>query len=92
MIHDFLYKYLNFLYENLNFLHVNLNFLHKNLRFSMWKILLISSINFLMIHKISYYKVRVLLGVYKLAGWGGISFMVCRNNAGDWVLASSVCA
>jgi len=58
----FLYANLNFLYENLNFLYENLNFLHANLRFSLRKILQIFFMNFLMIHKISYYKVRVSTG------------------------------
>jgi len=34
-----------------------------------------------MIHKISYYKVRVSRGV-KLAGWGSSFLMVYTNNAG----------
>jgi len=52
----------DFLYENLNFLYENLNVLYANLRFSLWKILMIFFMIFLMIHKISYYKVRVSTG------------------------------
>jgi len=44
------------LYENLNFLCENLYFLYENLRFSLWKILMIFCMIFLMFHKISYYK------------------------------------
>jgi len=52
-LNDFLDDFLNdFLYENLNFLYENIGFL-------LLKILMISFMIFLMIHKISYYKVRV---------------------------------
>jgi len=52
-----------FFYENLNFLCKNLKSLHENLRFSLRKILVIFSIIFLMIHKISCYKLRASTGV-----------------------------
>jgi len=57
-LNNFLYENLHFLCENLNFLHhfENLNVLRgcENLIFSLWKILMIFSMTFLMIHKISY--------------------------------------
>ena len=37
---------------------------------------------FFMIHKISYYTVKVFKGTVELAGWGGRFLMVHRNNAG----------
>jgi len=60
-------------YENLNFLCENLIFLHENLGFSVRKILMIFSMIFLMIHKISCYKVRVSTGVVETR-WVGDSF------------------
>ena len=48
----------DFLYD-LNFLFENLTFLYENLRFSLLKILMIFSMIFLIVHKISYYKIRV---------------------------------
>ena len=54
-LNDFFDDFLNdFLYENLNFLCENIDFLYENLRFSLWKILIIFPIIFLMIHKIFY--------------------------------------
>jgi len=72
----------DFLYENLKFLCSNLCFLYGNLRFSVRKILMIYSMIFLMIHKISSYKVRVSTGVVQTRWLGGSFLMVYRKNAG----------
>jgi len=51
-LHDFLNDFINdFLYENLSFLSENLNFGYEILIFSLWKILMIFSMIFLMIHE-----------------------------------------
>ena len=71
-----------FLHENLNFLYENLNFLHENLRFSLQKILMIFSMIFWTIHKISHYKVRVSAWSVETRWLGGSFWMVYRNNAG----------
>jgi len=72
----------DFLCENLNFLHENLNFLYANLRFSLSKILMISSMIYLTIHKISYYRDRVSTGSVETRWLGGSFFMVYRDNTG----------
>ena len=56
-LNDFLYEILNLLYENF--------------RFSLWKFWMIFFMIFLMIHKISYYKVRVSSGgvATRWLGW-----------------------
>jgi len=72
----------DFLYENLNFLYENLNFLYEILRSSLWKILMIFSMIFWAIHKISNYKVRVSTGSIETRWLGGNFLMVYRNNAG----------
>jgi len=56
------------------FLCENLNFLYENLRFSWWKILLIFSMIFSMIHQTSYYKVKVFTGGVKTR-WLGWQFL-----------------
>jgi len=77
MIYDFFCENLNFLNDNLNFLR-----LYENLRFFLWKILMIFSMIFLRIHKISYYKVRVCMGSLETRWLGGSFWMVYKNNAG----------
>jgi len=82
IVNDFLK---DFLYENLNFLHdsENLNFLYENLRFSLCKILMIFSVIFSMIHKISHYKVQVSTGgatpasEFRETRWLGWQFLNC---------------
>ena len=47
-----------------HFLYENLNFLSENHRFSLWKMLIIFSMIFLMIKKISFHKVRASLSLF----------------------------
>ena len=73
-LNSFLNDCLNdFLCKNLNFLCENHNFLYENPRFSQRKILIIFFMIYVLIHKISYYKVGVCK---KLAVWGGSFIMV----------------
>ena len=55
-------------------------FSDENIRFSLRKILMIFSMIFLTIHKISYYKVRVSTGCVETLWLGGSFLMVYRNN------------
>jgi len=54
----------------------------QNLRFSLCQILMIFTMIFLTIHKISKYKVGVSTGSVETRWLGGSFFKVCRNNAG----------
>ena len=57
-------------------------FCMQNLRFSLCQILMIFTMIFLTIHKISKYKVGVSTGSVETRWLGGSFFKVCRNNAG----------